>query len=270
MLLNGVISQMNLRVFVVLGAKLVRAGPQVPFLVPVPLKHSVDAGYQDVVPNVKLTLVVEQRLLYVLLENKGPVRAIRIPLSPPQSELHIIETCTNGYSRASVGELSWFCYPDVSYCPITLLLVLELLVSLYEFLVLRVLNSFGDVESHGQDCEYVFFSELIVLAHRIEHGLFVANERVGDEVICDEERLTRLYLESLFEFQEPGSLQICFVVQIRFDLRITLHVLVPENHLLVAKYLIVGIPRLGLRGFLSFFKRWVSILISIHSTLLGV
>lgn len=141
MLLNRVVGQMNLGIFIVFSAKLVRTRSQIALLIPVPFEHPIDTRNQYIMPNVKFTLVIKERSLYVLLKYKGSIRAIGVLLSSSQPKFYIIEAGANSDSSTPISELPRLSNPDVSDCSILLFLLLKLLISVQELLILRILDS---------------------------------------------------------------------------------------------------------------------------------
>ena len=71
-LLDGVVGEVREQVLGVPAAVLRRRRPQIPLPVPVPLHPPTHTAHHHEVPNVKLPLVIQQRSLNILLQNKGP------------------------------------------------------------------------------------------------------------------------------------------------------------------------------------------------------
>ena len=76
---------MNKVVFAVLYVVLDRRSSNVALFVPISLYLLVDAGNHHVVPNIELSLVIQEGLLYVLLQDECSSRPICIPLFPFQT-----------------------------------------------------------------------------------------------------------------------------------------------------------------------------------------
>lgn len=73
--MDGVVGEMHATGADVQGI-LRRCGAHVALDVPVAFELAVDAGHQHVVPQVKLSLVVEERTLDVRLDNVGSLTAV--------------------------------------------------------------------------------------------------------------------------------------------------------------------------------------------------
>ena len=80
MFLYGIIRKMDLRITVILGAKLVGARTEITLLVPIPFEGAVDTCEEDVMSDVEFSLVVEKRFLDIFLNYEGSVGAVRVLL----------------------------------------------------------------------------------------------------------------------------------------------------------------------------------------------
>ena len=70
-LLDGVIGQMHEFVAELFELKLFARCAKISFLVPVAFYYPFDGGYQNKAANVKFSLVVEERVLEVFLDDQG-------------------------------------------------------------------------------------------------------------------------------------------------------------------------------------------------------
>lgn len=61
----GIISEMNELVSQILNIKCFAAGSNIALPVPVCLENAIDACQQHIVPNVKFTIIIKERLVYV-------------------------------------------------------------------------------------------------------------------------------------------------------------------------------------------------------------
>jgi hypothetical protein len=100
-LLDGVIGEVN-RLAPSSWLVLKRSGPDVSVCEPVPLAASVDAGDHDVMPNIELPLLVEQRHIDIGLNDEGLGAPIAPLLPAPDDVLYILQVRTDLDPVASV------------------------------------------------------------------------------------------------------------------------------------------------------------------------
>lgn len=89
--LNCVIGEMD-AASVLSESVLARSCPNVAVLVPIPFDDTIDTSHHNVMPQIKLTLVVKQRSLNVSLYNKGPIATIIIFLTLLYNGFYLIKS----------------------------------------------------------------------------------------------------------------------------------------------------------------------------------
>lgn len=81
--------------------------------VPVSFDDSVYRGHHYIVTKIELPSVVQQRSLYVGLDNEGTITAIWILLSFLDDSLDLLESETHLDAIATIAVLSWFDNPSI-------------------------------------------------------------------------------------------------------------------------------------------------------------
>lgn len=107
--------------------------------------------------DIELPSLIQQRLLDVLLHDKGAICAICVSLPGLQAIFYLVQSRTNCDASSSIGEFTWFDDPYVSELFVAfafLVLPLELLQKMYE---LRILDSLRDVEGNWDLSVKIFF-----------------------------------------------------------------------------------------------------------------
>jgi hypothetical protein len=140
------------------------------------------------VSDVELAFLVEEGAFDVLLQDVGFVGAVAVSPSAFEDGLDLVQGEADDDAVAAVGELARFDYPDVVGvvefgCFFALVVVLE------EEVVLGVFVAVGEVEGEGEVVEDLFGLGLVVLAHGVEEGFFVAYYKVLAHVVLDAESL---------------------------------------------------------------------------------
>lgn len=164
-------------------------------------------------PNIKLPLLIQKRPLQILLHNKRPILPIHIPLPAPQPQLNIIQTRTHRYARPPIRKLARLHNPYILDRFTFVFGLLDLCVVFEEFGVLWIVDAFADVESQREIVEDVLVVELVVFAHRVEQGFFVADEEVGVEVVVDAQGVRGLDFYGVFGAEQGGPLGVYAVVE---------------------------------------------------------
>ena len=78
LLLHGIISEMNKPISNVFQIEVFATCPKVALIVPITLEVAIDSSQQSIAPNIKFPVFVEKRLLYVFLNDVGPLLPIHI------------------------------------------------------------------------------------------------------------------------------------------------------------------------------------------------
>ena len=76
LLLHCVVSQMNKSISNILKIEVLATSPKVALIVPIALEVAINCSQQSVASNVKLSVLVEERLLKVFLDNVGPLLSV--------------------------------------------------------------------------------------------------------------------------------------------------------------------------------------------------
>jgi len=88
LLLHSIISEMDEFVGEFLNIEFSTAGSYVAFIIAEAFEVLVDTGHHSKAPDIKLPLLVEQRVVNVLLEDKGPIMLIPMAV---QDRLYLIQ-----------------------------------------------------------------------------------------------------------------------------------------------------------------------------------
>lgn len=170
---------MDHSIFVVLGAVLPRAGPQIPVLVPVALEVAVHSCCQRVGPDVELAIFVQEGLFDVLLDNVRSFLAVYLGII--NDALNMVQVSADLDPSASVCVLTWLDDPHRVAIP-GILCKLRLrpgvLVNFDEFLEFSIVFAFLDVESEGHVVKWIEPLRLVKYLHIVEYGLLVAQMEV--------------------------------------------------------------------------------------------
>ena len=104
LLLNGIVSQMDHAVCRVFQVVFTATGPQIPVSVPVGLQVSVNGGAEGVATDVKLAILVQERLLDVFLNNV--TTPMSIDLLCLNQTLDVVEVTADLDATAAIGVLT--------------------------------------------------------------------------------------------------------------------------------------------------------------------
>lgn len=159
---------------------LIRCGSNVAVFVPIPFDDSVYRGHHDIVAEVKLPTVVQQRPLDVGLHDEGAIAAVWVLLSLLDDGFDLLESQAHLYAIAAVAIFSRFDDPSIVLLDMTFFLTGfgdffgPLVVVFKKLEVLLVLKTIFDMEGQWEITEYVFFDLFIVVGHGVEEGFLVA------------------------------------------------------------------------------------------------
>lgn len=192
MLLHGIIGQVDLPLEVV-HVELVGGRSDVPLGIPVAPHDPEHVGDQHIVPNIELPPVVQQRPVQIQLHNVSFGSAVSMLLLLTENFVELVYFIDYCDTVASVAQLARLNDPYITegfsgfpllYC---FLLLLDMGSSLFvvvdEALVLGTLQAVSDVECQRQVVEHILLSQLVVLLEVVEHGFFVAQEKVILDVV---------------------------------------------------------------------------------------
>ena len=111
LLLDCVVSQMNKSISNILKIEVLATSPKVALIVPIALEVAINSSQQSVASNVKLSVLVEERLLNVFLDNVRPLLSIDIGVR--YNLLYLREFPANLNATASIGVFSRLDYPNL-------------------------------------------------------------------------------------------------------------------------------------------------------------
>lgn len=112
-LLHSIVSEMSKQIFCILVTVLAWCSSNISLTVPIAFHFSIMASDHHIVPYVEFTFLIEQRFLYVFLNNKCAVCAICIMFFWFQPIFYLVESWADSYSSPAVCKLSWLYYPNV-------------------------------------------------------------------------------------------------------------------------------------------------------------
>lgn len=182
-LLDCVVGKVHEKIGVSFEAEKRRSSSDVTLRKPICLSNSIKACQQHIMPNIKLSTFIKQRLFNILLQYKCPRISITTLLLTLQPQQNIIQRIADRDPITTVTKLPWFNYPHILLFISPLLLLLQLAVVVVEYFVLWVISSFGDVKGEGQTLKDVEAAERIVFSHVIEKCFLVANVVILFEVV---------------------------------------------------------------------------------------
>lgn len=111
LLLDCVVSQMNKSISNILKIEVLATSPKVALIVPIALEVAINSSQQSVASNVKLSVLVEERLLNVFLDNVRPLLSVDIGVR--YNLLNLREFPANLNATASIGVFSRLDYPNL-------------------------------------------------------------------------------------------------------------------------------------------------------------
>ena len=111
LLLDCVVSQMNKSICNILKIEVLATSPKVALIVPIALEVAINCSQHSVASNVKLSVLVKERLLNVFLDNVRPLLSVDISVRYNLSNLR--EFLANLNATASIGVFSRLDYPNL-------------------------------------------------------------------------------------------------------------------------------------------------------------
>jgi hypothetical protein len=111
LLLDCVVSQMNKSISNILKIEVFATSPKVALIVPIALEVAINCSQQSVASNVKLSVLVKERLFDVFLDNVGPLLSVDIGVR--YNLLNLREFPANLNATASIGVFSRLDYPNL-------------------------------------------------------------------------------------------------------------------------------------------------------------
>lgn len=103
-------------------------------------------------PDVKFPALIQEGLLYVLLQDEGFGSAVLVHATTLQDRFYLLEGKADYYAVTTVSQLTWFDDPHI-VVSVFLALLLPLIVSFEEGVVLLVIEALLDVEGERQVVE---------------------------------------------------------------------------------------------------------------------
>ena len=147
---------------------------QVAVIVEIALDISIYAGGHREKANIKLSALVQERPLTILLDDKRPFLAVyHIVLNDC---LNLRKFAANSDSTASIGILAWFHNPELfshSGEPMQGVALLWVIVTIFEFVEGMVCYAFFDVKSQRHIIEWTLPNSLVIDFHIVVDGLLV-------------------------------------------------------------------------------------------------
>lgn len=187
-LLHGVVGEMDASGILSQGV-LVGRGPDVSVFVPISFDDSVYRGHHDVMAEVELPAIVQQRPLDVGLHYESTIAAVWVFLSLLDDCFDLLESQAHLYAIATVAVLSGFDDPSVVLFDVAFLLTGfgdffgPLVVVFQELKVLFILKTIFDMECKWEITKHIFFDFFVIVGHSIEEGFFVAKDVVINEMV---------------------------------------------------------------------------------------
>ena len=111
LLLDCVVSQMNKSICNILKIEVLATSPKVALIVPIALEVAINCSQHSVASNVKLSVLVKERLLNVFLDNVRPLLSVDIGVRYNLPNLR--EFLANLNATASIGVFSRLDYPNL-------------------------------------------------------------------------------------------------------------------------------------------------------------
>ncbi len=175
---------MNDRLSDILYVELVRGSADVSFPKPVGPHCSMETRNKHIMPNIKLPILVEQRLLDIFLHNIRLLSPIEMFLLLLEYVIQLIDFIYHRDPLPSIRQLSRFNNPNIPCCLFIRCFFLHNSLEFFgEELILGVSYPGLDVVGERDYIEHVLLLEVVVLLQIVEHGLFVADEVVVFQVI---------------------------------------------------------------------------------------
>ena len=169
---------MHISVRDILEREFSTTGSEIALWVPIALQISIDAAHHCEAPDIKFTILVEQWLFNVLLNDVGP--AITIYVSVLNQTFDVIEILAYLNATASIRILAWFDDPEALsqlgrgvQCRL-LAWICRIMEELLEFEELRIVEALLDVVRERQMAVILVSYCLVVHLHIVVYCLFVA------------------------------------------------------------------------------------------------
>lgn len=139
-------------------------------------------------PEIELPSFVQQRPLYVLLQDVGFIGPVTVSLFSLEDALDLIELQTDYNPIPAIGVLARFDDPRIepmNRLRVVLVVLGNGIVMLQKLEVFIVLEPVLDVEGQRQKIKHLFPLARVVFRHGLEEGFFVAEHEVVAEMVVD-------------------------------------------------------------------------------------
>ena len=188
-LLDCIVCEVHKGVATPSEAKTGGSSPNVALLEPVGLEGGIGAGDEQVVSNVKLPALVQERVVDVLLQDESSQTPISISLPTLHPQPDVLQVVVDADPVSLVAALSRLHDPNIAALLDLLLPVFERVIDPLEMGPLAVLSPPANVEGERKHVEDIFFFLSVEIHHQIEEGLLVAEVSIFDEVIVHPQQL---------------------------------------------------------------------------------
>lgn len=205
-LLNGIVGEMDELVVKIFHVELFGSCANVSVLVPVAFLIAVDACHADVGTNVELAFLVEEGH-YVLLDDVGASSAHFVHLVALDDLFDFLDGFDYLNASASIGVLSRFDQPSVSFLGLSgVLELLVLLLLLFLFQALSPLLKFllepekllvshiSHMEGHRYVLEWIDLLSIIVILEIHEESFLVGKVPIVCQVVVDPEIVRTIFV----------------------------------------------------------------------------
>lgn len=219
MLLNRIIRQVHKFISQIVYAEFAWTCPQITLIIKVAFHISVDACDQCVGPNIKLALVYQQGVVYVLLNDACFLSACSWI---DDCLLNFLKIFWYWNSLATVRTFAWLEDPNV-----WLASSWETVIKRLEFVVFRIIQPLLYVECYRQGDKGISAEGLIVKTHVEEKSLFVGKMVIIFEFVVDLKRVLLHFRVCCYHGEPHFSLIANRWIALQFTLKTLDDVLLP-------------------------------------------
>lgn len=220
-LLNGVVREVNFRLEV-MDIEEIGGSADIAFLVPVGACHSVDIGHKEIVSYVEFAVVIKKWTIDIHLHYEGLfLWWLNLPIGFFLSHwlldnmIELVNFINNCYSFALVRIFSRLDDPNVSgvwpssVCWLLLYDSGSLCVKFCKAVILRIFESFSDMECQRNNIEHILTHFFIIILQVVKESLLVSKVEIVLKMIVDQ-RLS-FVVAMMISFEKTVSFQTCEV-----------------------------------------------------------
>ena len=169
----------------ILGVVFPASSSQVTLGVPIALVISIDRYCESKAPDIELSILVQEWLLHILLDNVRPLASIHIGVA--YQTFNMIDVSTHLNSTPPVGVLSRLHNPHGrSKFGVLLqsIVIRRIVVHFSELAEFSIVFTLLNVESKGNVVEWVNTLRLVEYLHVVVNGFFVAQMEIILLMVC--------------------------------------------------------------------------------------